>query len=179
MASKIIIDGYNLIRQSWYLGGLEAVSLEEGRNGLIRLLASYNKNKGHSLTVVFDGWDSDNIGRSREKRQGIEIVYTGRGEKADDYIKKRADELRDALIVVTSDREIESYAVKRGAVVIPSAEFESKMNEAAGTDEEAGVFPFGEEEDDDYDAREGTKKKGPARKASRKERRKKNRLRKL
>jgi hypothetical protein len=174
MASHILIDGYNLIRQSGPLIDFEAISLEEGRNGLIRLLAAYRKVKGHTITVVFDGWESDNIGSSREKMIGIDIIYSGRGVKADDLIKKMVDERRDKVIVVTSDREIETHALKRGAVVIPSAEFEMKVRMAtAGTEDDY----FMEEEDDE--GRAGTKKKGPARRLSRVERKKQSKMKKL
>ena len=51
----IIVDGYNLIRQSDTFRQSERKSLEEGRNALLRSLAGYRKLRGHRITVVFDG----------------------------------------------------------------------------------------------------------------------------
>ncbi|MDT8317806.1 MAG: NYN domain-containing protein [bacterium] len=175
MSVNIVIDGYNVIRQSDRLIDLEAVSLEEGRKGLIKMLAEYRRIKGHSITVVFDGWESDNIGSSSERVQGIDVIYSGRGEKADDLIKKMADKLRDKIVVVTSDKDIATHVMKRGAVVIPSGEFEMKLDLAMGGWEEYGDY----HDDEDDDERAGTKKKGPARRRSKEEKRKKGKLDKL
>lgn len=175
MSVNIVIDGYNVIRQSDRLIDLEAISLEEGRKGLIKMLAAYRKSKGHSITVVFDGWESDNIGSSGERLQGIEVIYSGRGEKADDLIKKMADKLRDKIVVVTSDRDIATHVMKKGAVVIPSHEFEMKLALAEVGDEEYGDYA----DDEDEDSRVGSRKKGPARRRSKEEKRKKGKLDKL
>lgn len=172
MATKIVIDGYNLIRQSDQLIDLEAMALEEGRSGLIRLLSAYKKIKPHPITVVFDGWQTDNIGTSREKVQGIDIVYSGRGEKADEVIKKMVDHMGDKIIVVTSDREIITYSERRGAVVISSAEFEMK---ARMTD--VGINYM--DEKDHSEPRSGSKKKGPSRRLSKVDRKKKVKMNKL
>ena len=51
----ILIDGYNLIRQSDILRNYERQSLEAGRRALISKLIEYEKKKGHKITVVFDG----------------------------------------------------------------------------------------------------------------------------
>lgn len=174
MTTRIVVDGYNMIRQSDRLIDLEAISLEEGRMGLVKLLSDYKKIKGNSITVVFDGWKSDNIGSSHDKIQGIDIIYSGRGDKADNVIKRMADELRDKIVVVTSDKEITTHAGKKGSVVISSPEFEMKVRMTVGTDD-----IYTHDDEDDYEPRSGTRKKGPAKRLSKEERRKKNKLNKL
>jgi len=174
MSTHIILDGYNVIRQSGALLDLESKSLEEGRLGLIRLLSAYKKLKGYTITVVFDGWKSDNAFRSSDRLSGINIIFTGRGEKADELIKEMAGEMRAQALIVTSDRDIASFAIKQGAVVIPSLEFENKVRMVAyGT--------FGSEccSEEEPGRPKGTKKKGPARRLSKAERKKKNKLDKL
>jgi len=54
----IIIDGYNLIRQSEALRRFDSFGLEAGRKELLRLLSLYRKSRGHRITVVLDGWMS-------------------------------------------------------------------------------------------------------------------------
>lgn len=169
-----MIDGYNLIKQWDELIDLEAISLEEGRKGLIRILAAYKKSRGHDITVVFDGWKSDNIGSSHDSLQGIDIIYSGRGEKADEVIKRIADEMRGRVVIVTSDKAIETHALKRGSSVIPSADFEMRVGMAFQEDE----YGCNDEEDDD-EASVGGNKKGPARRLSKEERKKKQKLKKL
>jgi len=79
----IIVDGYNLIRQSDTFRQSERKSLEEGRNALIRSLAGYRKLRGHRITVVFDGWVGGSPLEERDRALGVEIIYSRLGEKAD------------------------------------------------------------------------------------------------
>jgi len=173
MSETIVIDGYNLIKQWDELIDLEAVSLEEGRKGLIRILASYKKSREHDITVVFDGWKSDNIGSSHDSVQGVDIIYSGRGEKADEVIKRISDRLRDRVVVVTSDKAIETHALKRGSAVIPSADFEMRVRMVCQEDE------YGFIDDEEDESLTGGNKKGPARRLSKDERKKQQKLKKL
>ncbi len=174
----IIIDGYNLIRQSDSLKRLERFSLEEGRVGLIKRVAGYKKLKTHKITVVFDGWMNGSAREERLREDGVYIVYSRRGETADEVIKRMAMAGRGGeIIVVTSDRDVADSAVKAGGVAISSPEFEARMKE-----EEMMAMIYGGEpcKDDDYDIPEsGTRKKGTARKKSKRERQSQRRLSKL
>ena len=58
MSLHIIIDGYNLIRQSKKLGDLDLQDIRLGRDALVEMLAMYKKFKAHRITVVFDGTGS-------------------------------------------------------------------------------------------------------------------------
>ncbi|MDO8786291.1 MAG: NYN domain-containing protein, partial [Syntrophales bacterium] len=51
LTMHIIIDGYNLIRQSDFLRRIERISLEEGRKTLIRTMSLYRKQRGHRVTI--------------------------------------------------------------------------------------------------------------------------------
>ena len=84
----IIIDGYNLIRQSDFLRRFEKQSLEAGRQALLQQASLYRKKKGHRITVVFDGWENGSPFEERDRQGGITIVYSRRGEKADEVIKR-------------------------------------------------------------------------------------------
>ena len=41
MSIHIIIDGYNLIRQSGFLASLESQSIQAGRDALVEMLTAY------------------------------------------------------------------------------------------------------------------------------------------
>jgi len=55
LSIHIIIDGYNLIRQSNSLSILDMQDIQLGREALVDMLAAYKKVKPHRITVVFDG----------------------------------------------------------------------------------------------------------------------------
>ncbi|MCK9364501.1 MAG: NYN domain-containing protein [Syntrophales bacterium] len=171
---RIIVDGYNLIRLSSFRQ-YERISLEEGRKALIRSLAAYRKNRGHSVTVVFDGWIGGSPNEERDRSEGVEIIYSRIGEKADEVIKRLAAKGSEELTVVTSDREIAIYAAHRGKSVVSSATFEALLEGTAPAPENAkSALPFSDQlskreiDEDEDDGK--TKKKGPARRLSRQKR---------
>ncbi len=104
----LIIDGYNVIRQSQELQRLDARELEAGRTALLARLAAYRERCRHKITVVFDGWLGGDPKETRDRRQGMLIIYSRRGEKADEVIKRLLAAERQRAVVVTSDREIQA-----------------------------------------------------------------------
>jgi uncharacterized protein len=173
----IIVDGYNLIRQSDTFRHSERKSLEEGRNALIRSLAGYRKLRGHRMTVVFDGWVGGSPAEERDLAFGVEIIYSRLGEKADEVIKRLLERGGEESLVVTSDREIAVYATRRGRTAITSAEFDALLARNAGG---LSVIEIpGEAEGDDEDDRTGLKGKGPSRRLSKQKRAALARFRKL
>ncbi len=170
MATHIIIDGYNLIRQSSSLAGIDTKNMQKGRETLINRLAAYKAVKGYKITVVFDGWKSDNLSEGREKVKGIDIIYSKAGETADEVIKKMSSNVREGGIVITADNDISSFAKRQGCVIIEPQSFEERMQMAAISTMKGG------EEDYVYPVRE---KKGPSKRASKSERKSMEKLRKL
>ena len=126
----IIIDGYNLIRQSDSLRRHEKQSLEAGRRALTHQLSEYKRKKGHKITVVFDGWETGSAQEERDRQGNINIIYSRRGEKADDVIKRIADDSSEETIIISSDREIASYVTRHGKTALSSSEFELLMHKA-------------------------------------------------
>ena len=175
----IIIDGYNLIRQSPSLSRLERISLEEGRKGLIRRLSAYRKLRGNRITVVFDGWIDGASRETRLKEGGLQIVYSRRGEQADEVIKRMSRKRGEEIVVVTSDRDVADAAVRSGNVALASAVFEMRM--ALDEIAPAGQDDFFPDEQDDSESgrNSATKKRGPSRKLSKRERQARKVLKKL
>lgn len=174
----IIIDGYNLIRQSDSLRDFERISLERGRDELIRRVAEYRKARGHKITVVFDGWQGGSPEEERLREDSVHIVYSRKGETADEVIKRMVRAERGIeLVVVSSDREVAAAAARAGGVAISSPAFEERMGE--GETRETFYDDEPPEEDDDLSPRAGTGKKGTARRRSKRHRQTKRRLSKL
>jgi uncharacterized protein len=173
----LIVDGYNLIRQSVTLRGYERISLEAGRQALLRGLSDYRKLRGHRITVVFDGWVGGSPLEERDRAGGIDIIYSRLGEKADEVIKRLLAKGSEEIMVVTSDREIVNFAARRGKTSIASAAFASLLDGvAAGA---ASEVPQEAEEEEDGDRHTAAKKKGPARRLSKQKRAALTRIRKL
>jgi uncharacterized protein len=170
----IIIDGYNLIRQSNTLRRHELRSLEAGRFALISKLSEYKKKKGHNITVVFDGWKGGGSEEERDRHESIDIIYSRYGEKADDVIKRIATQSTEETIVVSSDREIASHITRQGKTALSSLEFEVIMNRAIFSYLNRKIAP------DSDDERAGRhKKKGPAKRLSRAKRNTQKKIKQL
>jgi len=115
----LIIDGYNLLALDRRLDR----GLEQSRNSLISQLARYHAAKPLNLTVVFDGWRSGSPNETRIAQDGISIVYSRLGEKADAVIIRLARERGSGAVVVSSDREIRTAVERFGVVALHAQEF--------------------------------------------------------
>jgi predicted RNA-binding protein with PIN domain len=174
MAIHIIIDGYNLIRQSADLNELDAQDIQLGRSALIKMLVAYKRLKRHRITVVFDGINAPSDNYHHDRIGGIDIKFSHTGETADAVIKRMADREREKALIVSSDRGVTHYAESQGATTLESSEFEEKVKmatvlESADFDlkkDMAGWVPT-------------TQKKGPRKRLSRKKRRALTKIKKL
>jgi predicted RNA-binding protein with PIN domain len=173
VALHIIIDGYNLIKNSPALSALDRQDLQLGREALIDRLAGYKKIKSHKITVVFDGAGAIDAASSRDRIKGIQMVFSRRGQSADAVIKKMASKEREKALVVSSDRDVALAAASFQSATISAAEFEARLAladqmDSAGDagDDEGGWVPT-------------TRKKGPDRRLSKRRRRNRMKVRKL
>ncbi|UCD35717.1 MAG: NYN domain-containing protein [Nitrospiraceae bacterium] len=119
----ILIDGYNLI-------GIAHENLEKAREAVIADLRAYARLKGHSVTIVFDGWKSGGKDHSILKSRDITIVYTRLGENADMAIRNIVSSPGTSWIVVSSDREVAGYAWRKGCAAIRSEDFQIRVEDA-------------------------------------------------
>jgi len=165
MSIHIVVDGYNLIRQSDRFRTLDRQDIQTGREALIDALAAYKKIKRHKITVIFDGGNAPSLAPNKDRIKGIDVRFSAQDETADTVIKRISTRDKEKILVVSSDREIVSYAESQGASGISSAFFEEKIRLASLLDstpdeiEEApGWIPT-------------TRKKGPSRRPSRMKRR--------
>ena len=131
MALHVIVDGYNLLAQTSRTGGGVSLHSEQAREDLVRELAVYHQRKSHAVTVVFDGWQHGWGTERREHRLGLEVIFSRRGEKADQVIQRLAAEFGSECAVVSSDREIIDFARVQGAFVMKAQEFVGKLREAS------------------------------------------------
>jgi predicted RNA-binding protein with PIN domain len=159
----LIIDGYNLLALDKRLDR----RLEQSRNSLINNLVRYRQAKPMHLTVVFDGWHSGSASETRLVQDGIVIVYSRLGEKADAVVIRLAREKNNGAVVVSSDREIRNAVERFGAVAIHAQEFSEILQEL-----DSGADEFDEWQDHESD-------RGGANRLSKAERKRQDKLKKL
>jgi predicted RNA-binding protein with PIN domain len=113
----ILIDAYNVLK-SLYTNVLSP----QQQAFYVQLITNYAKRKGHVLILVFDGGPFFNLYKIKEKH--VETVYSGKNAIADDVIKQYINEYQyKDLLVVSSDREIRTYAERHDVTTIDSFSF--------------------------------------------------------
>jgi predicted RNA-binding protein with PIN domain len=166
----IIIDGYNFIKNVTSLRGNWAY-IQQSKERLSQALFSFNRQRNHSITVVYDGWKNGGMEESYEKIGGIHIIHSRKGETADKVIIRLCEESPDDPRVVTADREIISAVIGNGGQIITPMEFQRKIFPSATP---PGSVSNGDVDNDPaYSGPIRKKKKGPSRrppKAKRKRR---------
>ena len=89
----VLVDAPNVRRSLW-------PNLSPER--LVELLARWAESEGAEAIAVFDG-------PAPEPVAGVEVIGTG-SESADDWITRKAAELTEPYVLVTSDRELRERA---------------------------------------------------------------------
>jgi predicted RNA-binding protein with PIN domain len=143
----------------------------------VGLVSSYKKTKGHKVTVVFDGALNLSEFANAYVEQGVRIIFSPETSSADAVIKEMVNKEGARITVVTSDRDILLHAENHGAATISSPEFYERLIFAKQLNQGGRL-----EDDDDekpLHKRWLTKKKGPAKRLPKKERRNRQKIDKL
>ena len=117
-----LIDGANL---GGSLGGRDGARDAEA---VVRFLVPWTRGRGRVL-VVFDGAGDGALPRALGS---LEIVWSGAGRSADDWIVGRLGSRARDWIVITDDRELGGRCRERGARVERTAEFAARAAGAHG-----------------------------------------------
>lgn len=122
----LILDGYNVIHAVPELSKRADQSLEAGRQALIDFCTAYKAKRGDvgQLYIVFDG-DDAYAGQPSMDRQGVSVMFSRRGEEADERILSliRNDGGRSRFVIVSNDTYIFNNARAHGARVISVRDF--------------------------------------------------------
>jgi predicted RNA-binding protein with PIN domain len=173
MSIHIIIDGYNLIRQSHSFSDLDRQDIQVGREALLDALAAYRRIKLHKITVIFDGTNAPPFSQHENQIKGIKVKFSRKGELADSLIKRMVNREREKALVVSSDLDIVNFATAKGAATIGSSDFEERVTMAVYMDTK------GLEREDEGGWVPSTLKKGPSKRLSKRKRRNRIKIRKL
>ncbi len=124
------------------------------RRRLIAALTRFIAVNRVSVTVVFDGVPDDEFPEDR-RTKSVHILYARPGSDADTRIKelvRRASYKRD-IVVVTSDKELGSFASHLGSRILTSHVFRDMLDECESVQmsrEKAGYTPVDVKEWMDY-----------------------------
>jgi predicted RNA-binding protein with PIN domain len=123
----LIIDGYNYMNRIRSSPSGEESNFDMQRRSLLEKFVKYKKIKSIKITVVFDAYNSLSPGRQRENYKGIDVVYSGEKETADNVIIGWIREKKSNIVVVTSDREIIDEAKRYGTAFLTPPGMEAMM----------------------------------------------------
>ena len=156
------------------LSELDRQDIQLGRDALVDMLAAYKKIKPHKITVVFDGAAVLDPSRCRDRIKGVLIKFSRAGESADAVIVRMAAHEKERALIVSSDQEIINAASACRSATMTSPDFAERMLMAAPGNNDS------EDKDRGYGRRSAsTKKKGPRRRLSRRQRRNRAKMSKL
>jgi hypothetical protein len=128
----LIVDGYNIINNWPNLAELKDHNLEHARDKLLETLQNYAAYKNIKIILVFDAHLSESKMRSSHLENGVEVIYSKKGETADMVIEKIIDCMppRSKVIVATSDWAEQRLVMGKGALRMPARELYYKVQSA-------------------------------------------------
>ncbi|HME42428.1 MAG TPA: NYN domain-containing protein [Syntrophorhabdales bacterium] len=138
MPPHLLIDGYNYIGRTSLAGMFGPAGAETAREYLLNQLVEYRNEKHVKITVVFDAYAGVHLARSRTNYKGIEVIYSGRDETADDVIRQMIQARPTGLVVVSSDRALIDEAKRYGVVFMVPGRLEAALAGEAEQDEAHG-----------------------------------------
>lgn len=129
----LLIDGYNILKRQY---GVRMIS-EVMRARFIKGVAVYARESGNKVIIVFDGIAQDDA--YEEHGRGVQVVYSGTRETADDYIKRYIENHHSKdLMLVTSDRELNRVADRYNTPSLDSYEFVEVLRARADQSSQGG-----------------------------------------
>ncbi len=130
MGRDILVDGYNVIKNSPSFQAIEARNLAVARELLISQLVNRYRHTPHRVIVVFDGNDKqEQISHDRR----IRIIYSRYGETADNVIARLANQARAAgrgIEMYSDDGEVRQAVAQQGGEVHTTNQLTNQLNAA-------------------------------------------------
>lgn len=127
----LIVDAYNMIGNWPDLNRLkQANRMEDARDQLLATLSEYRKYLKTTIIVVFDAMYVPGISQKYD-HYGLQVVWTGQDETADEYIESLTKEKQTRftqVTVATSDQAEQWTIFSEGALRIPAGELLTDIN---------------------------------------------------
>jgi predicted RNA-binding protein with PIN domain len=102
---RILVDGYSLLHAWPELAPGAPRHSARAREELIHILTGFHDATGDPLTIFFDGSGAPPGTPKSESSRGVEILFSGPGQTADDLIERAAHRFQayGEVLVVTND----------------------------------------------------------------------------
>jgi uncharacterized protein len=113
----ILVDGYNVIRNTAGLAAAEHISLQYGREALLQQIAARYRHTPHRVIVVFDGAGDVESTYALPGMPRGQIIFSRAGESADQVIRRLSERERDAgtyCVAVSDDFEVRAAVQANG-----------------------------------------------------------------
>jgi predicted RNA-binding protein with PIN domain len=124
----ILVDGYNIIKNSAAFQNVEARNLAAARDALVTQLVNRYRHTPHRVLLVFDG---DGASEQVRHDRRIRIIYSRHGETADSVIARLAAEARAAgreIEMYSNDGEVRHAVSRQGGSVHSVDQLTSQFN---------------------------------------------------
>ncbi|HEU0026209.1 MAG TPA: NYN domain-containing protein [Ktedonobacterales bacterium] len=172
----VFVDGYNLILTAPALDLVSQRDMASARAALLQRVVSRYRHTPYDVVIVFDG---DGTGETSQPIAGFtrgRVIFSRRGEKADDVIVRMAADVCDAgreAMVYSNDGEVRLGAIAGGATAARADDLRRDMAAAPRLLQKRFIHQQAvrrelERDAEDAEARAAARKKGNARRASRK-----------
>jgi predicted RNA-binding protein with PIN domain len=128
----ILIDGYNVIRNTPSLLAAHERSAAVGREALLTQVVATYRHTPHTAVVVFDGDGASERTEAVPRTGRIRVIYTARGHSADDTLVRLSAEAQATgkrVKVVTDDGELVQRANAYGATTARPAQLADRLNQ--------------------------------------------------
>lgn len=128
MGRDILVDGYNIIKNSTSFRTVEMKNLALARSALINLLLQRYRHTPHRVIVVFDG---DGAIEQMHHDRRICIIYSRHNQTADSVIARLAVEARQAgreVEMYSNDREVQQAVAQQDGTVHGVNQLTSQLN---------------------------------------------------
>lgn len=129
----LIVDGYNVIRQTPPYSHLAETDLDASRVALIGDVAAF-AHGDFEATVVFDGHNNPQSNGLPHQVAGITVIFSRYRIDADSVIEalaRAARERGDETVVVTSDAQTQWTVMGGGVGRMSSAEFSGELRDGS------------------------------------------------
>jgi predicted RNA-binding protein with PIN domain len=126
----LIVDGYNFLPQWLGIPLPKMIDLEGARLNLAGRLMEYSAITDEDVLLVFDAHQTPQQAHEESLRGSVAVIYTDRGETADQRIERLVRELSGVyryITVVTSDALEQQIAFGGGALRISAREFSTRL----------------------------------------------------
>ena len=128
---RILVDGYSLLHAWKELAPGEARHSATARQELIRQLTQYRDAIGTPLTVIFDGGGAPPNTPEPVSPDGLEVLYSKKGQTADDLIERTAYRLKPygEALAITNDYAERDTVIAMGGLAQSCEEFIQSIQE--------------------------------------------------